>query len=206
RVMPSATAPDETSTISIPRLRRATICSTQPAIPAKFKPRPSLVSNALPIFTTQRRLCCISGLTLIVHRYSNGCVSGYVLDFHIKVVVIVVSSIARCLTGRLARLGKRLDALARLGLHRLLNSLLTLQQLGVFLLRLPAAFQVGHDVGAEALRTLRTDRGDAIDRTAPIQTLYDIGTKRFALGLGHQIRLVQYQPALTPGQSGTETL
>ncbi|MNY64645.1 hypothetical protein D3C86_2017890 [compost metagenome] len=53
--MPAATAPEDTSTSSTPCSRKATICATHTAMAARSRPRPSAVSNALPIFTTQRR-------------------------------------------------------------------------------------------------------------------------------------------------------
>ena len=54
RLMPAATAPEETSTSSTPASCKATICSTHTPIAVRSSPLPSAVSSALPILTTQR--------------------------------------------------------------------------------------------------------------------------------------------------------
>src|SRR5450432_4576549 len=55
RCMPSAMAPDDTSTICRPALLNAAICSAQRATAAWSIPRPSLVTRLEPTLITSRR-------------------------------------------------------------------------------------------------------------------------------------------------------
>src|SRR5689334_10470365 len=54
RSMPSAIAPEDTSTTSLPRVRRDAIWAAQRAIAALSRPRPSLVTSEEPTLTMMR--------------------------------------------------------------------------------------------------------------------------------------------------------
>src|SRR5690606_19735645 len=55
RVMPAATAPEDTSTTSTPLSRNATICLTHTALAWRSSPLPFPVSSARPTWLTHRR-------------------------------------------------------------------------------------------------------------------------------------------------------
>jgi hypothetical protein len=77
--MPSAIAPEETTSTSIPRERSAAICFAQSAMAVLSRPAPALVSRLEPILTTMRRappsgevISCLAphASRLVCSRYS----------------------------------------------------------------------------------------------------------------------------------------
>src|SRR5690606_10598308 len=88
RVMPAATAPEDTSTTSTPLSRRAAICCTHTAMAWRSRPRPSPVSNALPILITQRRAAVTLSRMQFQLRSAN--VDNFRAIFAIFIIVVEI--------------------------------------------------------------------------------------------------------------------
>src|SRR5690606_1567030 len=88
RVMPAATAPEDTRTTSTPLSRRATICCTHTAMALRSRPRPSPVSNALPILITHRRAAVT--LSRMQYQLRSAHVDNFRTVFVILILILVV--------------------------------------------------------------------------------------------------------------------
>src|SRR5690606_21842888 len=203
RVMPAATAPEDTSTTSTPLSRRATICCTHTAMAPRSRPRPSPVSNALPILITHRRAAVT--LSRMQYQLRSAHVDNFRTVFVVFILVVEVVLVVddaglapRLAIVQLLDMGARLvlDALIKLGdlsgvALVLLHAQLTLVQ--------PVHDRLGQFLGARAL-----GRGDHEDRTIPLQPFNHVIENRLLLILQQLVALVQHQPALAQGQRRTE--
>src|SRR5690606_8956356 len=170
RVMPAATAPEDTSTTSTPLSRRATICCTHTAMAPRSRPRPSPVSNALPILITHRRAAVT--LSRMQYQLRSAHVDNFrtvfvILILVVEVVLVVDDAVpaARLAIGPCRDTGSRivLDALYTPGDLSGLSLVLSLAQLTL----IEAVHgRLGQFLGARALGS-----GDLEDRTIPPQPL-----------------------------------
>src|SRR5690606_32757685 len=216
RLMPAATAPEDTSTNSTPCSRKATICLTHTAIAERSRPRPSAVSSALPIFTTQ--LCAPVTLARLIYQptpendgshphYKNSaikrrwkfCLIPDVDDFRavvvfvIEEVVVLVDIINAAHTGftQSTLIVQRLQTGTRLVFDALIQLGQFLGEDRVFGDALGAHFQVMHDVATDAFGAVAADGRNHIDRALPVETGDDIGLARLAPVLRHLVHPVQ---------------
>src|SRR5699024_2161419 len=79
RTRPSATAPDDTSTVWQPHALSRAIWPLQSAIRSRSSPRPSAVSSELPILMTQRRTPRSSVLCIVVRMSDRIALFGFAL-------------------------------------------------------------------------------------------------------------------------------
>src|SRR5690554_57377 len=202
RVMPAATAPEDTSTTSTPLSRNATICLTQTAMAWRSSPLPFPVSNALPILITHRR----AAVTL--SRMQSQLRSANVDNFRTILVILVVEVIVFVVAD--AGLAPRLAVIQLLdvGARFFFDTPVEFGHLGgIFLVLLHAQFAlvqpVHHGLG-QLVRTLTFGCRDNEYRTFPLQTLDHVVEDRLLLVFQQLVTLVEYQPALALGQGRTE--
>src|SRR5690554_2322587 len=169
RVMPAATAPEDTSTTSTPLSRNATICLTHTAMAWRSNPLPLPVSNALPILITHRR----AAVTL--SRMQSQLRSANVDNFRTILVILVVEVIVFVVAD--AGLAPRLAVIQLLdvGARFFFDTPVEFGHLGgIFLVLLHAQFAlvqpVHHGLG-QLVGTLALGSGDDKHRTFPLQTL-----------------------------------
>src|SRR5664279_868867 len=80
RCIPSAMAPDDTSTICRPALLNAAICSAQRATAAWSIPRPSLVTRLEPTLMTSRRAPATTEVAEVAD-VADGAAGAFIVSF-----------------------------------------------------------------------------------------------------------------------------
>src|SRR5690606_12544808 len=198
RVMPAATAPEDTSTTSTPLSRNAAICLTQTAMAWRSSPLPLPVSNALPILITHRR----AAVTL--SRMQSQLRSANVDNFRTILVILVIEVIVFVVAD--AGLAPRLAVIQLLdvGARFFSDTPVEFGHLGgLFLVLLDAhvaLFQPVHHGLGQLGGTLALGSGDDRRRACPLRTLDRVAKDRL-LPVGQQrVALVEDQPALAQGQ------
>src|SRR5690606_23121744 len=202
RVMPAATAPEDTSTTSTPLSRNAAICLTQTAMAWRSSPLPLPVSNALPILITHRR----AAVTL--SRMQSQLRSANVDNFRTILVILVVEVIVFVVAD--AGLAPRLAVIQLLdvGARLFLDTPVEFGHLGgiflVFLHAQLALLQPVHHGLGQLVGPLTFGGGDDKHRPLPFQTLDHVVENRLLLVFQQLVALVEHQPALAQGQGRTE--